>query len=270
MGRFGEALARFDELDDRQGLDRLLAIASRPVGVWDLTRAIRALPVLDVMLTDSPGGRDLGNRIRTRRHGVPLGRLAVATLRIPDDFEDYLRGGSRQWLRTGLNNAKKAGIWCAEVEGVTERIEVATNIVRSRSFCWEAHSMPYIEQLLRSPSARMFRALDADGSTLGATVVGVDGPWAEVRLSVTTGRGSGSVARFPLHLAVMKMLQTIGVQYLISGSLLDMPSSLRTSLGRLGFLPMNLRLLPGNAQYGSSAVRVAGAPPPRSVDKVDH
>ena len=119
--------------------------------------------------------------------------------------------------------------------------------------------MPFIEQLLRSSHSRLVRAVDPDGATLGVTVVGIDGPLAQVRLSVTTGHGSGSMARFPLHLAVLRMLQPLGVHYLISGSLLDMPPSLRTTLGRLGFLPMNLRLVRmyepgGRRRDGSSPI----------------
>src|ERR1035441_207975 len=99
MGSFGESVARFDEFAERQGFLRLVAIAIRPTDAWDVIRATRALPVMDVVLSDSPAGRDMRKQLGMRRHGVPLGRLAVATLRIPDDFDDYLRGGKRQWLR---------------------------------------------------------------------------------------------------------------------------------------------------------------------------
>lgn len=89
---------------------RALRFGNRELAPRGLLRVLAQLPVLvaylcrvprvQVRLSDSPAGRAIAEHLSLRRWGLPRFRLAQGVLYMPEDFAAYLRGRSRQALRT--------------------------------------------------------------------------------------------------------------------------------------------------------------------------
>jgi hypothetical protein len=79
-------------------------------GSLTLDRYRRRLPVVDVRLTSSPAARMIGEHLAIREEGRWRYRDAQASLRLPADFADYLRGRHRQAVRTNVGHARRAGL----------------------------------------------------------------------------------------------------------------------------------------------------------------
>jgi hypothetical protein len=67
---------------------------------------------VEVPLSDEPEGRAIREHLALRRWGLPRFRLAQGVLQIPEDFDTYLRGRSRQALRTNIRRARELGVSC--------------------------------------------------------------------------------------------------------------------------------------------------------------
>lgn len=70
------------------------------------------VPCLDVHLSASEPGRMLAAQLSLRRLGIPRYRLAQGVLALPPSITDYLRGRSRQAVRTNIRRALEQGIVC--------------------------------------------------------------------------------------------------------------------------------------------------------------
>jgi hypothetical protein len=68
------------------------------------------VPPVSVVLTDSSGGRMIGEHLAIRHHGRARYRHAQGVLPLPAHFSEYLRGRHRQAIRTNLNHARRAGL----------------------------------------------------------------------------------------------------------------------------------------------------------------
>ena len=88
--------------------------------------AVVRLPVVEVTFTSSPAGQTLQQFYRRRRFFVPTGRVAQAVLDVMPSRDDYLRGRSRQALRTNVRKASAHGITCANCEPEAWSKEAAT------------------------------------------------------------------------------------------------------------------------------------------------
>jgi hypothetical protein len=90
-------------------------------GSLTLARYDRSLPALTVRLTSSPAGRMIGEHLAIRERGGRRYRYrgAQGVLPLPADFTRYLRGRSRQAVRTNVGHARRAGLTIThtEVEG---------------------------------------------------------------------------------------------------------------------------------------------------------
>jgi hypothetical protein len=86
-----------------------------PMATWGRLRAgslrlsayQRRLPVVDVRLSDSPAGRVIGEHLAIREAGRWRYRGAQGVLPLPAEFADYLRGRSRQAVRTNIGHARR-------------------------------------------------------------------------------------------------------------------------------------------------------------------
>src|SRR5215211_716615 len=94
--------------EQRDSYGKLIArLLTRPVNAARTARTVARLPTLTVSVSDSPTGRVIRKELNRRALGVPTGRLARACLILPDDGRAYLRGKSRQALRTNLSRARE-------------------------------------------------------------------------------------------------------------------------------------------------------------------
>lgn len=78
-------------------------------GSRDLARYHQSLPVTELRLTGSPSGRMIAQHFAIREEGAPRYGAAQGVLHLPDDFATYMRGRSRQAVRTNIGHAKRAG-----------------------------------------------------------------------------------------------------------------------------------------------------------------
>ena len=93
---------------------------SRPAG---LALGVLTLPYLlgllllapraRVRVSERPCGRRIRAHLGLRRWGLPRFRLAQGVLHIPEDQASYLRGRSRQAVRTNVARARAGGVRCA-------------------------------------------------------------------------------------------------------------------------------------------------------------
>jgi hypothetical protein len=87
----------------RAGWERLRS------GSRSLSRYHHSLPLIELRLTGSPAGRMIAEHFSIREEGRFRYRNAQGVLRLPDDFADYMRGRSRQAVRTNVGHARRAG-----------------------------------------------------------------------------------------------------------------------------------------------------------------
>jgi hypothetical protein len=86
-----------------------------------------------VILSTSPTGHALLAYLNQRWLGVlPKHRLCRAVLLLPDDHSQYLRGRSRQALRTNLHRAAGAGIECEAIRDSALAVDAVFEILYSR------------------------------------------------------------------------------------------------------------------------------------------
>ena len=79
-------------------------------GSRELNAYQRRLPVIEVRTTTSPTGRMIGEHLAIRENGRWRYRGAQGILEIPGEFAEYMRGRSRQAVRTNLGHARRAGL----------------------------------------------------------------------------------------------------------------------------------------------------------------
>ncbi len=88
------------------------ALERMRAGSRTLARYDRSLPTVTIRLTRSPAGQMIGEHLEIRERGSRRYRYRAAqgVLPLPGDFAEYLRGRSRQAVRTNVGHARRAGL----------------------------------------------------------------------------------------------------------------------------------------------------------------
>jgi hypothetical protein len=86
------------------------AVARLRAGQAQLAWYRMQLPATEVRLTSAPGGRMIAEHFGIRHEGRWRYRGAQGVLQLPDDFGQYMRGRSRQAVRTNVGHARRAGL----------------------------------------------------------------------------------------------------------------------------------------------------------------
>lgn len=201
-----------------------------------LWRVVVGLPRIAVRPSAAPTGRELrryfcGGRDRGLRR-----RLVQGVLALPSSREDYLRGRSRQAVRTALRRAASDGASCAAVADVEARRAAVRALSDSLDGVGE-----WGETLFERPFDRWWVAYDAGGRPVGFAVVTVDGRAALLQSLVATS----SEIRVLAHTEMVGDLCAAGVGHLAvrDGCALLMPSGLHYLQQRLGYELAHLRLV---------------------------
>jgi hypothetical protein len=85
----------------------------------------------ELRLSESSAGQALRDYFNVRAFGVfPRNRLCRGVLLLPRDHSEYLRGRSRQALRTNLRRASHAGITCETVIDRSRVLDELTDVFR--------------------------------------------------------------------------------------------------------------------------------------------
>jgi hypothetical protein len=86
------------------------AVISRlRAGSMSLARYERSLPAVKIRPTASPSGQMIREHFAIQEDGKFRYRSAQAVLTLPTDFAGYMRGRSRQAVRTNVGHARRAG-----------------------------------------------------------------------------------------------------------------------------------------------------------------
>jgi hypothetical protein len=165
-----------------------------------LVRLLVRLPRIEVRLSDSSSGREIDAYLRARARGLYPNRIAQGVLHLPERPADYLRGRSRQAVRTNLHRAEAAQLQCRAVFDLDERRCAAAELGHEE---WAA-------KLVDRPSDPFWVARDEAGENVGLLWATVDSEWAMLRLLVATR----SEARYALHMALVTYLCSREVRYL--------------------------------------------------------
>ncbi len=178
---------------------------SLAAGVSATALLLSCLPTLTVRLSDAPAGRRLREHFADRRWGVRHSRLAQGVLALPDAHPRYLRGRSRQALRTNLRRALDAGISCRSLEHLGDR-RLATIQLRDRI----RDHLRWPDELFCLPGDRWWSARNPQGEAVALAQITVDSEWALLRSFVSNDRA----ARYLLHAEVVRDLIAADVRYL--------------------------------------------------------
>jgi hypothetical protein len=199
-------------------------------GALAFVRLLARLPRVDVQLSDSSAGREIDGYLRARARGLQHNRIAQGVLHLPERPADYLRGRSRQALRTNLHRAEAANLRCDAVLDLEDRLEA---VVQLGMEDWAA-------KLDGRPEDPVWIARDGADTNVGLLWATVDSEWAMLRLLVA----EFSEARYALHTALVTDLCSRGVRHLFArkGSALLLTPGLQYFQQRLGYQVAHLRL----------------------------
>jgi hypothetical protein len=163
------------------------------------------LPRLSVSLSDSPAGERMRRHFDDRICGVLHSRLAQGVLMLPQQQGQYLRGHSRQALRTNIHKAQAAGVECRPLEHLDQR-RAATLQLRARV----PGMLKWPDELFCRPGDVWWSARAPRGEAVALAQVTVDRDWAMLQSFSSSDRAS----RYLLHAGLVEMLVATGVRYL--------------------------------------------------------
>jgi hypothetical protein len=225
----------------RTGDWRTAWLALRQVGrAARLARSLRRLPRIGLGVTNSPSGRIIRAFFRRgRRDRRPL--LAISTLALPADVEEYRRGRSRQALRTNSAKARRAGVTVVRGGNDAAVREHMQNLFHRRN---DRDGGAWYFQRAEAHEGEFWFALGPDGASLALCEVIVDESLALLRAMISAPGPDRSNARFLLMHEVLASLAARGVRHLVVDRAFWLPPGLVYFQRLLGFVPTNLTLVP--------------------------
>lgn len=164
---------------------------------------IATLPKLSVSLTDSPPGERLRRHFGDRIWGIRHSRLAQGVLSLPEERGAYLRGRSRQAVRTSIRKALAAGIVCRPLDSLEERRAVVRQVVPGMA--------ERADDLLLAPGDLWRAAFAPSGEPVAVAQVTVDCEWALLKALVSTDHAS----RYLLHTDLVNALVEAKARHLL-------------------------------------------------------
>jgi hypothetical protein len=164
---------------------------------------LMTLPRLSVSLTDSPPGERLRRHFGHRIWGIRHSRLAQGVLTLPQEQGAYLRGRSRQAVRTSVRKALAAGVVCRPLDSIEERRAVAGHVVPGMT--------EWSDELFMLPGDQWRAAFAPDGVPVAIAQVTVDREWALLKGLVSSDHAS----RYLLHTDLVNALVEAKARYLV-------------------------------------------------------
>jgi hypothetical protein len=227
--------------------------ASLPVGAVATALLLSRLPTLTVRLSDSPAGVRLRTHFEDRLWGIRHSRLAQGVLVLPEIPGRYLRGRSRQALRTNIHKARAAGISCQRLDYLDQR-RAATLDLRERA----GDRVHWPDERFCLPGDAWWAARDRRGQAVALAQITVDRDWALLQLLVSTHRPS----RYLLHSEVVEALVASRVRYLTVSTAMAplLEPSLQYWQRLLGFQVANLSVRSAPIAVAQPAPTTADAP----------
>lgn len=226
--------------DVSRGRVSSLGVALRALPrVGRLRRSLGRLPSRAVPVSDGEEGQAIRSFFRRRFFDVHH-LAAISTLTLPAEFDEYLRGRSRQAVRTNCSRAAKAGVTatCLRDDAlVRERMQ---DLFGRRA---DADGGAWYFERAALREGEFWFATAGDTATLAMAEVIVDDSVALLRSMISAPGDGRSDARYLLTVELLASLSRRGVRHVIVGRALSLPPGLAYFQKRLGFSPTNLTLL---------------------------
>jgi hypothetical protein len=174
------------------------AVGSRPRVAWRRLRAgslelasyQRRLPSIEIPVSAAPAGRMIGEHFSIREgNRLRFGR-AQGVLQLPADPAEYLRGRSRQAIRTNLGHAARAGLTVYSCS--IDNWAPGTGDIRAG-------------QITPGPAER-WMVLDAEGAIVADSILSVDREVALLQGLVLVTEEAKNYSRWLLHTAIVERL----------------------------------------------------------------
>lgn len=190
---------------------------------------------LPLSLSRLPSGIAIRDHINSRRHGFRVGD-ALSVLALPRKMDDYLRGESRQAMRTNIRRAINLGY--------------KTSRVACDRFCSQAirveeygQHFKWIDMLLaEKPTGDLEHWIATDKADRPAALARVqidhNVAWLKYLVSADLSRNSG--LRYKLSSDIIEYLISQNIRYVIVGLVYDLSTGLKYFQDRLGFETMSV------------------------------
>jgi hypothetical protein len=218
----------------------------------DRLPVLAELPTLAVSLSPTALGDRMEAKYDGHRRGVPR-RLAVSVLALPERGEDYLRGRSRQAVRTNRARALEAGVTCRRMGRVEADVRM-TALLRARG---DGHLVESVREDLHGGLVQAWLARDTEDTTEVVALTSVDGAFARLDLMLAAPGREAGPARYLLSAHLVAEFAARGVRHLAVDTALFLEPGLRHFQRLLGFAPVTLELRRGPQPDG-------GCPEPRT------
>ena len=234
---------------------RLRAAANRQ-GPRAVAQVLRSVPLVRAPFSQTAAGDELRNWFHPTRL-LPLDRAPIAVLPLPASPAEYMRGRSKQALRTNLTRAADAGLVC-DVATSPEEVWRSGQVIAAR------RGQRLEDIVLRRPRPGLVRrftiAYDVAGDPVGLSETIVDREWAGLAVLLSSpGHADAQLIRYLLHAHTVGGLIADGVSALVvGGSMLLTSPGTRYFQRRTGFVPAWLRPTP--RVTAGTRRRKAGAP----------
>ncbi|WP_433801316.1 hypothetical protein [Actinomycetospora sp. CA-084318] len=237
--RLGEALQRRHRVQGRVRRTAATVACAVPA-LRERVPVLADLPQLTVTCSVSATGDRMAAKYDGARSGVPR-RLAVSVLELPESVEDYLRGRSKQALRTNSRRAREAGVTCRRMGRVEAEVRLAA-LLRARD---EEDLLPEVRGDLVAGVVQAWVARDADDATEVIALTSVDGTFARLDLMLSAPDRESGPARYLLSAHLVEELIARGVRHLAVDTALWLDAGLRHFQRLLGFEPTTLEFTRG-------------------------
>jgi hypothetical protein len=228
---------------------RLLVLAGRRrQALWRGFRAVRRLRDLELPLTATPAGEAIWRTVQSRP-----ARVARAVLQLPDDEREYLRGRSRQALRTNVRHAGELGVACRELPDIADKHAALYRLLRNLGRPETSAELRYLETAtgLAAERQQVYAAFDPAGDVVALAVVEVDVRCARLVFLHSVAGRLGAPARYALSLHVINALIDRQVRVLLVGGAVRLAPGLQYFQQRLGFEVFNVRPVPVPYEAGA-------------------
>jgi hypothetical protein len=206
-------------------------------------RAIAALPLVELPLTTSPAGTEIRELLRQRHYLFHASRPA-AVLTLPSTDAAYLKGNSRQAVRTNVRRARESGITATYIDDaavVLQLMEALTSKIGGRR---GRTITDHVEARLQREGTEFWFALDADKHPVAVAVLTVDRYVARPVYAVSLGTDSGEVLYlYLLNVEIIRSLIERGYQYIVADSALVQDQGVHYLRERLGFALVRVRVI---------------------------
>jgi hypothetical protein len=215
-----------------------------PDHMLELASAVVRLPRLEVNVSRGSRGDAMFKRLARRRFTALGWYPAETALVLPDDEATYLRGKSRQALRTNVTRARKEGLRCMVVTEEAERKRLAEELYSAAYAEGAADFIVYLEDRDVGGPIEMHVAVDAEDNLAAMCQVAVDDEAAMVDIFLKMpDHPSSSDARYLLHLEIVKSLIERNVRMLlVESSRLHVAPGTQYFQRRVGFDAYNVRV----------------------------